>query len=245
LIIDLIKPDWPAPVNIFACSTTRQGGFSQAPYDHLNLGDHVGDDAKTVLKNRSYLRETLVLAQEPAWLEQTHSVKAIELLNENGSVQSADASYSREPGQVCVVLTADCLPILVCDRAGEIVAAIHAGWRGLAAGIVEQTLQKMNVANQDLLVWLGPAIGPEHFEVGIEVREAFVSQHAEAAAAFEQNSSRKYFADLFEITRIRLQAIGVNEIYGGHWCTYADTEKFFSYRRDQVTGRIASLITIR
>ena len=244
MIIDLIKPEWPAPVNVFACSTTRQGGYSQAPYNHLNLAEHVGDEGSIVARNRSYLSSILQLTQEPAWLQQTHSVQVVELRTGQTQEGCADASFSREPGQVCVVLTADCLPILVCDRAGKTVAAIHAGWRGLAAGIVEKTLEKLKVASNDLLVWLGPAIGPEHFEVGEEVRNAFVSRNEATSAAFQQNASRKYFADIFEITRIRLQAVGVTEVYGGHWCTYADANKFFSYRRDRVTGRIATLISI-
>ncbi|MFV2057970.1 MAG: peptidoglycan editing factor PgeF [Thiohalomonadales bacterium] len=244
MIIDLIKPDWPAPVNIFACSTTRQGGYSQAPYHHLNLADHVGDDIADVASNREYLSKTLQWVQEPAWLQQTHSVTVVELTGTQTLSQPADASYTRKPGQVCVVLSADCLPILVCDRAGRSVAAIHAGWRGLAAGIVEQTLRKLKIDSSELLVWFGPAIGPEHFEVGEEVRNIFVSQNEATAAAFQQNSARKYFADIFEIARIRLHALGVNEVYGGHWCTYADSSKFFSYRRDQVTGRIATLISI-
>jgi len=219
--------------------TTREGGVSQAPWASLNLGDHVGDNPVHVAANRARLRQQL--PNEPAWLRQVHSARVVEIGREPNP--EADAAYSRQSGQVCAVLTADCLPVLFCDRAGSVVAAAHAGWRGLAGGVLEATVAAMRVPPGEILVWMGAAIGPQAFEVGDEVREAFIAQHAEASEAFvPQPMPGKWLADIYRLARIRLNHAGVQAIYGGGRCTYQEAEAFYSYRRDGVTGRMASLI---
>jgi len=235
----MILPDWPAPARVKSLMTTRAGGASHAPWASLNLGDHVGDDPAHVAANRARLRQHL--PAEPGWLKQVHSAWAVDVGSEPNP--EADASYTRQAGQVCAVLTADCLPVLFCDRAGSVVAAAHAGWRGLANGVLEATVAAMQVPPGDVLAWLGAAIGPQAFEVGDEVREAFIAQYAEAAEAFvPQPTPGKWLADIYRLARIRLNPIGVQAIYGGGRCTCQETERFFSYRRDGVTGRMASLI---
>ncbi len=235
---DWLVPDWPAPAEVRACVTTRSGGVSVAPFDSFNLGDHVGDDPAAVAWNRRYLQQALDC--RPAWLSQVHSSVAIEA--EPGICAQADASWSDRPGEACVVLTADCLPVLFCDRAGTRVAAAHAGWRGLVGGVLEATLQALAVPAEELLVWLGPAIGPAAFEVGPEVREAFLAQHAAATEAFAPSrNAGRFMADLYQLARIRLAARGVNAVYGGGLCTFADP-RFYSYRRTPHTGRFASLV---
>lgn len=235
---DWIVPDWPAPARVKACVTTRAGGVSVAPFDSLNLGTHVGDDPVAVKKNRQRLLSQL--GCKPAWLQQVHGIDVVEAAPE--TLAEADASWTATPGIACTVMTADCLPVLFCDRNGTRVAAAHAGWRGLAAGVLEATLDALAVAPEDTLVWLGPAIGPQAFEVGAEVREAFVSQHAQAAQAFgESLNPGRYMADIYELARIRLAARGVAAVYGGGFCTYSDP-RFYSYRRAARTGRFASLI---
>lgn len=247
-----LLPDWPAPENVHSCCTTRQGGVSQPPYDSFNLGDHVGDDAVAVQANRKALQKALHLPQAPHWLQQVHGTTVLELPRSKGDMK-ADASVTAQPGCVCAVLTADCLPLLFCDRTGTVVAAAHAGWRGLAAGVIEATVDKLNVAPQALLVWLGPAIGPDVFEVGEEVRQAFMEHDAQAAQAFVEvnvtsaNTPRapeqkRWFADLYVLARQRLQGLGVTHIYGGGLCTWTDQQRFYSFRRDHNTGRMASLI---
>lgn len=235
---DWIVPDWPAPARVKACVTTRAGGVSVAPFDSLNLGTHVGDDPVAVKKNRQRLLSQL--GCKPAWLQQVHDIDVLEAAPE--TLAEADASWTATPGIACTVMTADCLPALFCDRNGTRVAAAHAGWRGLAAGVLEATLDALAVAPEDTLVWLGPAIGPQAFEVGAEVREAFVSQHAQAAQAFGASlNPGRYMADIYELARIRLAARGVAAVYGGGFCTYSDP-RFYSYRRAARTGRFASLI---
>lgn len=235
---DWIVPDWPAPARVKACVTTRAGGVSVAPFDSLNLGTHVGDDPVAVKKNRQRLLSQL--GCKPAWLQQVHGIDVLEAAPE--TLAEADASWTATPGIACTVMTADCLPALFCDRNGTRVAAAHAGWRGLAAGVLEATLDALAVAPEDTLVWLGPAIGPQAFEVGAEVREAFVSQHAQAAQAFGASlNPGRYMADIYELARIRLAARGVAAVYGGGFCTYSDP-RFYSYRRAARTGRFASLI---
>lgn len=235
---DWIVPDWPAPARVKACVTTRAGGVSVAPFDSLNLGTHVGDDPVAVKKNRQRLLSQL--GCKPAWLQQVHGIDVVEAAPE--TLAEADASWTATPGIACTVMTADCLPALFCDRNGTRVAAAHAGWRGLAAGVLEATLDALAVAPEDTLVWLGPAIGPQAFEVGAEVREAFVGQHAQAAQAFgESLNPGRYMADIYELARIRLAARGVAAVYGGGFCTYSDP-RFYSYRRAARTGRFASLI---
>ncbi len=237
-----IVPDWPAPASIRAASTTRQGGVSLAPYTSLNLGDHVGDLPAAVVENRSRLRQQL--PGEPVWLQQVHGVAVVNAATVPGVAAAADASFTHSIDVVCAVMTADCLPLLFCNRQGTVVAAAHAGWRGLLDGVIEATLLRMGVAATDLLVWLGPAIGPSAFEVGNEVRDAFIAHDAVAAAAFKPSPGGRWLADIYQLARQRLEVVGVTAVYGGGCCTYSDTERFYSYRRDGVTGRMASLIWI-
>lgn len=235
-----IVPDWPAPAGVRALSTTRAGGVSVAPYDSLNLGTHVGDDAANVAANRAQVRR--IVPSEPAWLNQVHGTVVVDAASVAG-VPDADASVSRTPGAVCVVMTADCLPVLLCDRAGSVVGAAHAGWRGLHGGVIEATVAAMQVAPADVIAWLGPAIGPTAFEVGDEVRAAFVATDAIADAAFKPaGQPGKWLADIYLLARQRLAALGVPAVYGGECCTVSESRRFFSYRRDGVTGRMASLV---
>lgn len=235
---DWLRPDWPAPSRVRALVTTRLGGVSEAPFDTFNLGDHVEDDGEAVAENRRRLCEAT--GATPAWLAQVHSATAVEA--DPASQPVADASWTDRPGIACTVLTADCLPVLFCDRAGTRVAAAHAGWRGLAAGILEETVDALGCPPATLLAWLGPAIGPLAFEVGPEVREAFVAAQAEAAAAFVDSANPgRYLADLYALARLRLAAHGVCAVYGGGFCTVGDP-RFYSYRRASVTGRFASLV---
>jgi YfiH family protein len=233
----MIVPDWPVPPHVKSLMTTRDSGVSGVPWASFNLGDHVGDEPAHVAANRARLR--LQVPSEPRWLKQVHSAKAVEA---GAGVPEADASFTRQTGIVSVVLTADCLPVLFCDRAGSVVAAAHAGWRGLAGGVLEATVAAMQVPPGEILAWMGAAIGPQAFEVGDEVRQTFVAQHPEAATAFIQHAPGKWLADIYQLARIRLNGIGVQAVYGGGHCTYTETDSFFSYRRDGVTGRMASLI---
>jgi hypothetical protein len=235
-----IAPDWPAPANVRAMQTTRAGGVSPAPYDSMNLGLHVGDDPLRVNHNRQSL--SALLPTEPVWLEQVHGT---EVANADAAACRvvADASIARHRGSVCVVMTADCLPVLLCDGDGTVVAAVHAGWRSLCDGVIEATVKAMDVAPHKLMAWLGPAISQTHFEVGAEVREAFIAQHAQAKEAFvAQDGSGKYLADLYLLAHQRLNALGVTSIHGGGRCTYGEPDCFFSYRRDGVTGRMGTFI---
>ncbi|WP_437609106.1 purine nucleoside phosphorylase YfiH [Erwinia sp. V71] len=238
---ELIIPDWPAPANVRACSTTRVGGFSHAPWDSLNLGAHVGDDAAAVQRNREQLISLAQLPSMPVWMEQVHGVEVLRL---DGSVPSslcADAAWSDRPGVVCSSMTADCLPVLFCSQDGKQVAAAHAGWRGLCTGVLEATLANFSCRADQIHVWLGPAIGPDAFEVGQDVWDAFVAQDAAAAQAFKP-AGTKYFADIWLLARQRLEKQGVRSISGGEHCTFTQNAQFFSYRRDGITGRMASLI---
>jgi YfiH family protein len=248
---DWILPDWPAPVRVKALMTTRAGGVSRAPFDSFNTATHVGDDPAAVAENRRLLRQGL--PSEPLWLNQVHGngVARFEGDSDGTQVPDADASVAFQPGQVCVVQTADCLPVLFCDEACSVVAAAHAGWRGLAGGVLEETVRAMGVAPDRILVWLGAAIGPDAFEVGEEVREAFISQHALAGVAFRpalpgtlDEAPRKWLADIYALARIRLAAMGMERVYGGGLCSYADSNRFYSYRRDGRTGRMAAVIWI-
>lgn len=236
---DLLIPDWPAPANVRAVQTLRTGGCSLAPWDSFNLGDHVGDDPACVAANRATLRNSL--PDEPLWLKQVHGVGVVEAGLEPVSLE-ADAAFARQPGKVCSVMTADCLPVLFCDQAGTVVAAAHAGWRGLAAGVLEATIARMGVPAGELMVWLGPAIGAQAFEVGDEVRGAFVAHDPEAAAAFVPHGGGKWLADIYWLAGQRLLVAGVARVSGGDRCTVTEDDIFFSYRRDGVTGRMASLI---
>ena len=237
-----ITPHWPAPTNVAACMTTRNGGVSQGPYHSLNLGDHVGDQAPWVAQNRALLESRLNLPSAPQWLNQVHGTQIIELPYNGPQPPQADGSVSRDVGPVCAVMTADCLPVLLCDKAGSVVAASHAGWRGLAAGVIERTIETMAVTPESLLAWLGPAIGPEAFEVGEDVVQAFVSQQSDSHQAFRHTSENRWLADIYALARLRLRAIGVANISGGGYCTFHEPKRFYSYRRDKLTGRMAALI---
>lgn len=246
--VDFLLPDWPAPASVRALSTSR--GLAQRPpfggsagvYAGLNLGTHVGDMPEVVAANRQLLQQYCGLTQNPAWLNQVHGTKVLDLDSWQGELTDADASVTSTAGLAAVVMTADCLPVLYCDKAGNKVAAAHAGWRGLCDGVLEATLKHFPEPST-VLVWLGPAIGPLNFEVGSEVRAAFLAHSPEAAAAFVPSShANKYLADIYLLARQRLQTAGVTAIYGGDYCTVADPQRFFSYRRDGQTGRQASLI---
>lgn len=233
-----LTPDWPAPARVRACVTTRADGVSLPPYDSFNLGDHVEDDPAAVASNR--LKLTTTLGCQPAWLSQVHGIRVVEA--DPARVETADASWSQTPGIASLVMTADCLPALFCNRDGTRVAAAHAGWRGLANGVLEATLDALATPADQILVWLGPAIGPDAFEVGPEVRDAFIAQHAEADAAFRPSANAgRYLADIYALARIRLAARGITAVYGGGFCTVSDP-RFYSYRRASRTGRFASLV---
>lgn len=236
---DWLVPDWPAPAGVRALVTTRSGGVSGGPYANMNLGTHVGDAPGAVKENRARLRKRL--PSDPFWLEQVHGCTVADAAC-GVEMTTADASVAAQRGLVCAVLTADCLPVLFCDRRGQVVGAAHAGWRGLAAGVLEATVARMGVPPSEVIAWLGPAIGPLAFEVGSEVREAFVTRDAAAAEAFRSGpSDGKWFADLYRLARLRLASAGISEVFGGGFCTYSDP-RFYSYRRAAVTGRFASLI---
>ena len=237
----MIYPDWPAPVNVKAATTTRLGGVSRPPYDSFNLAGHVGDEPDAVQQNRDSLQQRLQLPAVPVWLNQVHGDTVVDA-DRCGERPAADAGFCTRTGLVCAVQTADCLPVLLCDRDGTRVAAAHAGWRGLAGGILERSVMALDTDPGQLLAWLGPAIGPLAFEVGDEVRQVFVDQHAQAAGAFSTTTGGCWLADLYRLARIRLQAVGVDAVYGGGFCTFSDPERFYSYRRDGTTGRMASLI---
>jgi YfiH family protein len=222
--------------------TTRFGGVSQGPYQSLNLGDHVDDDAQCVAQNRALLSTLLKLPSTPLWLNQVHGTDIVQLPYTKTDTPPADGSVSRAAGYVCAVMTADCLPVLLCDKQGTVVAAAHAGWRGLAAGVIENTIKAMAVAPDALMAWLGPAIGPSAFEVGPEVVHAFVDQHSEARHAFQQTSDQHWLADIYALARLRLQTSGIDDVSGGGFCTYNDPARFYSFRRDKITGRMAALI---
>ena len=240
--LDFIIPNWPVPANVVALQTTRLGGVSGAPYASLNLGAHVNDDPIAVAKNRQLLSP--YLPNEPVWVNQVHGIEVIDAA-QSACLQNADASFTTKPNVVCVTMTADCLPVLLCDKAGTVVAAVHAGWRGLCDGVIEAAVNKLPVEHSEILAWLGPAIGPKAFEVGSEVRAQFIAKDAQAASAFQTNGN-KWLGDIYQIARQRLNYLGVTQIYGGSvnedFCTYTDATRFYSFRRDDVTGRMASLI---
>ena len=238
---DWIVPDWPAPARVRALITTRNGGSSIGPYASMNVGLRVDDDAETVEANRRLLKQ--LLPAEPKWLNQVHGTRVVDAQTITGPVE-ADASVSTSPGCVSVVMVADCLPILIANRTGSIIAAAHAGWRGLAAGVIENTVRALDTPPRSLLAYLGPAIGPSAFEVGNEVRDAFVAVDPAAQVAFQPLKPGKWLADLFLLARQRLDKLGLQNVYGGGHCTYSDPGRFFSHRRDKVSGRMAALIWI-
>jgi len=237
----VILPDWPAPANVRAACTTREGGVSEGPYASMNLSARVGDRDEHVVENRRRLAGLLNLPDEPGWLRQCHGTRVVDAPAPGTVVPEADASVGRGRGRVCAVLTADCLPVLFCDDAGSAVAAAHAGWRGLAAGVLESTVSALRVAPASLMAWLGPAIGPAAFEVGAEVREVFLEEQAESEPAFSRQGER-WLADLYALARLRLSRAGLKNVYGGGYCTFDDDTRFFSYRRENQSGRMASLI---
>lgn len=262
--LELIFPEWPAAQNVRALVTTRQSGVSRSPWASFNLATHVGDDATAVAANRAALRG--LLPAEPRWLEQVHGTRCVDAAHVVLPV-AADASFATQAGVVCTVMTADCLPVFFCNRAGTVVAAAHAGWRGLLAGVLENTLAAMNCTPDQVIAWLGPAIGPAAFEVGAEVRDAFLAHDAACGHAFALNGQKTghspdpllggygsaqlrsstvgqetWLCDLYALARQRLQQAGIVAVYGGGLCTFSDRARFYSYRRDGTTGRMASLI---
>ena len=258
----IIEPEWPAPKGVRSAFTLRTGGVSVSPYDSLNVGAHVGDVAAAVEENRRRMREQLGLPAEPVWLRQVHGVEVANLdvvadplapvghLNAGAEAAlplalgfvRADAAVTRVAGRVCVIQVADCMPVLFAARDGSAVGAAHAGWRGLAGGVLEETVRCLPVPAVQLIAWLGPTIGQDHFEVGDEVRAAFMSHDPDAAFSFEANARGRWQCDLYALARRRLVALGVRDIFGGGWCTYTDAERFFSYRRDGQCGRMAALV---
>ncbi len=243
--LPVITPDWPVPPDVRAVFTLRQGGVSRPPFDTLNLGLHTGDAPEAVQENRGRVRRLLQLPAEPSWLDQVHGAEAVSLEGGGpGEPPRADATVTRARGRVCAIQVADCMPVLFAARDGTAVAAAHAGWRGLAAGVLSATVRALAVAPSELLAWLGPAIGPLHFEVGGEVRTALLDVDGGAGPVFTPNARGRWQCDLYAVARRQLAALGVHEVYGGGWCTYADRARFFSYRRDGRCGRMAALAWI-
>ena len=238
----LIVPDWPTPRRVRSLSTTRLGGSSQGAYAGCNLGLHVGDDPQAVAANRAQLGA--LIGSSPRWLEQVHGTTVVDaaLLSPDVPPPQADAAFARQPGVPCVVMTADCLPVLFCDRAGSTVAAAHAGWRGLAGGVLQNTVAAMKVPPLEIMAYLGPAIGADAFEVGQDVWDAFCLPMPRAEVAFTDIGAGKYLADIYALARLVLQDVGVNQIYGGQHCTVLERDVFFSYRRDGQTGRMVSAV---
>ncbi|MBA1146233.1 peptidoglycan editing factor PgeF [Ectothiorhodospiraceae bacterium WFHF3C12] len=239
--IELILPDWPVPAGVRAVSTTRSGGVSAPPFDTLNLGGHTGDDPAAVAENRRWLAEAAGMPSAPRWLNQVHGTDVLHV-TEAGAPEDADAAWTDRPGRVCAVLTADCLPVILAAVDGSAVGVAHAGWRGLSAGVLESLIDEMRAAPRELVAWLGPAIGPAAFEVGPEVREAFLARDDGAEAAFQSSPAGRWLADIYMLARRRLDAAGVEAVFGGGSCTVADSRRFFSYRRDGETGRMATAI---
>lgn len=236
----VITPEWPVPSNVKSIITTRKGGISENNYASFNIAQHVEDNPEHVLANRSELRK--LLPSEPVWLSQVHGNRVIQANSNTSQNIEADAAVTNQPKVVLSIQTADCLPLLLCNQQATVVGACHAGWKGLANDVIENTVQEMQCSAETIIAYLGPAIGPEKFEVGKEVREVFVNKHSLAAFAFVQTSADKWLADIYALARIRLSAIGVTNIYGGDFCTFSEETRFFSYRRDKQTGRMASLI---
>ena len=239
-----LTPEWPAPPRVRALSTLRGGGVSAVPYASLNLSTHVGDFPAAVDENRRRLRMAAQLPSEPAWLAQVHGteIKDLDVPDATATAAAADGAVSRRPGRVCAMLTADCLPVLFAAESGDAVAVAHAGWRGLAGGVLEATVRALGVAPRTLLAWFGPAIGPRHFEIGPEVRDELLRGDPDAHGAFEVNARGRFMADLSALARSRLARLGVERVYGGTECTHSHPDKYFSHRRDGPTGRQATLI---
>ncbi len=239
MLVNWIIPNWPAPTAIKAVSTLRSGGVSQSPFFSFNLGNYVGDDPMSVAENRIRLNRGLELPSEPCWLNQVHGSSVIQA-GRNLTNNIADASYTRDKGVVCAVLTADCLPILITDQSGSFVAVIHCGWRGLLSGIIQNTLRVLE--GLDLLAWLGPAIGADNFKVRQDVRSAFVKKSQCFESGFKLLFRGCWGVNIYQIARTLLERQGISRIYGGDFCTYSEEDRFFSYRRDGKTGRMATII---
>jgi len=242
-----IRPRWPAPANVHALVTLRTGGYSSGPHASFNLAAHTEDDPEAVRKNRELLRVYFNLPSEPVWLQQVHSNRIIEAGTGTGTGTGAgdaeaDGSWTGAVGHVCAVMTADCLPVLICNQNGSRVAAVHAGWRGLLAGVITNAVRMLESDPAELLVWLGPAIGPQVFEVGAEVLQSFTESNSENVSAFKQTDDRHWLCDLYQLARVELSRLGVISVLGGDECTYTDERRFYSYRRDLITGRMASII---
>ncbi len=239
----LLEFEWKLPTGVRAAFTTRLGGVSAAPWDSFNVATHVNDDPAHVTANRTKLRELLALSAEPAWLNQVHGVAVHEIeAGAPAAPVTADAAITSRAGEACVVMVADCVPVLFAARDGSRIAAAHAGWRGLASGVLEKTVRALRVPGHELKAWIGPCISREHFEVGDEVREEFVKQDAAASAYFDRNARDKWQADLVGLAKRRLDQQGITDVSGGIWCTFADPERFYSHRRDGKGGRLAALI---
>jgi YfiH family protein len=236
---DFIFPNWNAPKNVHAVMTTRLGSVSKSPFDSFNLATHVEDNLDAVLENRRILKTTLNLPNEPFWLEQIHSNTIVDASTKNLISPKADASFSTQKNVVCVVMTADCLPILLCSKNGEKIAAVHAGWRGLENGIISKTVEALKT--KDVIVWLGAAIGAKRFEVGDDVRDAFLNKSADYDCAFKKDGNQ-WLCDIYQLARIELAHLGITDVFGGEFCTVSDSARFYSYRRDKKTGRMATLI---
>ncbi|MCK4843153.1 MAG: peptidoglycan editing factor PgeF [Methylococcales bacterium] len=239
-----IKPDWPVAKNIHAAVTLRSGGVSHSPFDSLNPADHVNDQAKNVQANRKIIMDMLQLPSEPKWLQQVHGSQVVKA-DQMETMEQADASYTDQANCICAILTADCLPILLATNDGTKIAAIHGGWRSLLTDIISNTVNKLDSTN--IIAWLGPAIGVDRFEVGAEIKQHFVGKSAKFATAFKATKFKKagqnkYLADIYQLARIELTTLGITQIYGGNFCTVTEQQRFFSYRRDGETGRMATLI---
>lgn len=240
--INLIEATWPAPNNVHAFTTTRHAGYSQHQHASLNIGMHCGDEVEAVEKNRQLLVSELALPHSPIWLRQTHTTHVVKATDYQHP-QEADGLYTELKQQVCAVLTADCLPIFLCNRQGSEAAILHAGWRGLAGGIITSGLAHFKSPPEQMLAWLGPAIGPQQFEVGADVLNAFITQDVMNETAFTVKAPGKWLANLYELARMQLTKHGIPAIYGGDYCTYTDATQFYSYRRDgKISGRMASII---
>ncbi len=237
----VIAADWPAPASVRAVCTTRRGGMSHRPFDSLNIAEHVDDEPRLVRENRRLLRNELQLPAEPVWLDQRHGRQVVHVDDEVDQ-PVGDASVARSPGRVCAVMTADCLPVLLCDTAGTRVAAVHAGWRGLVAGVIEAAVVALDPRGRGLMAWLGPAIGPEAYEIDEPVYRRLVATDPGAGDALRPVRAGHWYADLYALARRRLGTMGVDAVYGGNFCTFSDSARFFSYRRDGRCGRMASLI---
>lgn len=238
--VEVLRPDWPAPEGVRACTTCRGGGVSDPPYRSLNMAGHVGDEPRAVAANRRRVAQALHLPGPPVWLRQVHGTSVIDAAGA-GDEPVADGAYATRAGLVCAVLTADCLPVLLCNGGGDAVAAVHAGWRGLAGGVIGEAVAALG--RTELMAWLGPAIGPRAYQVGDEVVEALRRGVADAPAdAFRPDGPGKWYVDLYRLAACALAHAGVGAVYGGGWCTVADPERFYSYRRDGVTGRMATMI---